>query len=181
MPFCYGGGITSKDQARKIISLGVEKVALSAAIINTPSLISAIAKEIGSHSVVAVLDVKKKRFGAKYEVWTHNGTKNSGKCPVAFAKELELLGVGEIVINSIANDGVMEGYETVIIDKVKANVTVPMTVLGGAGSVKDIKELVDKHGIIGAAVGSFFVFKGPYKAVLISYLAEADKALIYGQ
>ena len=180
MPFCYGGGITSKEQAIKIIGLGVEKVALSASIVSNPSLIAEIANEIGSQSVVAVLDVKKKFFGSKYEVWTHNATINTGKCPVEFATELEALGVGEIVINAINNDGVMKGYDLDIVDRVRECITVPMTVLGGAGASTDIKELIDRHGVIGAAAGSLFVFKGTYKAVLISYLSEADKSLIHG-
>lgn len=179
MPFCYGGGITTKDQASKIIGLGVEKVALSASIVANPKLITEIANEIGNQSVVAVLDVKKKRFGNRYEVWTHNATVNTGKCPVEFAKEVESLGAGEIVINSIANDGMMKGYDLDIVDRIRSVITVPMTVLGGAGSSIDIKKLVEKHGVIGAAAGSLFVFKGIYKAVLISYLSETDKALIH--
>lgn len=181
MPFCYGGGIRTKNQASKIIGLGVEKVALSSAIVVNPMLISEIANEIGSQSVVAVLDVKKKRFGSKYEVWTHNANVNTGKCPVEFSKELESLGVGEIVINSIANDGVMKGYDLDIVDKVRSSITVPMTVLGGAGSSNDIENLVDRYGVIGAAAGSLFVFKGVYKAVLISYLSEEDKTLIHSK
>jgi cyclase len=175
MPFCYGGGISTAAQAKKIIGLGVEKVAISSAAVNDPSLVSQIAEEIGSQSVVVVLDVKKKLFGGRYEVWIHNGKKNTGKCPIDLSKQLQDLGVGEIVINSIDCDGVMKGYNLDITDKVHNEVHVPITVLGGAGSLEHLGQLINKFGIVGAAVGSLFVFKGVYKAVLINYPAPAEK------
>lgn len=175
MPLCYGGGVKSAVQAKEIIGLGVEKVALSSAAVENPSLISKIAEEIGNQSVVVVLDVKKRLFGGKYEVWTHNGKNNTGKCPIELAKDVEKLGVGEIVINSIDNDGEMKGYDLVLSRKIREAISVPMTVLGGAGSLKDIGSLISNFGIIGAAAGSLFVFKGVYKAVLINYPSPAEK------
>ncbi len=174
MPLCYGGGIKTAKQAAKIFSLGVEKVALSSAIVENPKLVQEIAKEVGTQSVVVVLDVKKKLF-AGYEVMTHNGTKKTGIDPVKFIKELEDFGIGEIVINSIDNDGMMQGYDFNIIDKIKEIATVPMTVLGGAGSLEDMGEVIKKHGIIGVSAGSLFVFKGKYKAVLINYPNDVSK------
>ena len=174
MPLCYGGGIKTAEQAEKIFSLGVEKIAISSAVIDNPSIVKELAQKVGTQSVVVVLDVKKKMFGG-YEVVTHNATKKTGIDPVKLTKELEELGIGEIVINSVDNDGVMKGYEFNIIDKVKAVATVPMTVLGGAGSIADIGEVIKKHGIIGVAAGSLFVFKGKYKAVLINYPMHDEK------
>lgn len=175
MPLCYGGGVKTVEQIQRIISLGVEKVAISCAAINDPMLISDAAKMVGSQSVVVVLDVKKRLRGGSYEVWTHNGQNNTGKSPVELAKEFEKLGVGEIVINSIDNDGEMKGYNLDIVKKVREAVSVPMTVLGGAGSLKDIGNLISTFGIVGAAAGSLFVFKGIYKAVLINYPSLAEK------
>lgn len=179
MPFCYGGGITTAAQASKIISRGVEKVALSAAAVQRPHLVRQIADEIGSQSVVVVLDVKKKLFGSRYEIYLNNGRKNTGLCAVEFAQQLQQLGVGEIVINAIDHDGVMKGYDLAIADKIRAAVTVPLTILGGAGSMDDVAALVRRFGVIGAGAGSLFVFKGTYKAVLINYpaLAERDRLL----
>ncbi len=169
MPLCYGGGITTVQQAKKIINLGVEKVALSAAIVARPNLVTQIATLIGKQSVIAVLDVKKKGVFAKYQVYSHNGIKPTGKKPQEFAKELEVRGIGEIVINSIDNDGLMKGYDLKLTDSVREAVNVPMTILGGAGHLDHIKELINKYQVIGAAAGSLFVFKGKYKAVLINY------------
>ena len=175
MPFCYGGGIRTAEQAQRIIGLGVEKVAISSAAVDNPNLISQIAREVGSQSVVGVIDVKKKLLGGNYEVRTHNGKKSAAKSPVEFARQLESLGVGEIVINSIDNDGIMKGYDLTLVDKVRESTTVPLTVLGGAGSLNDIGKLIAKYGIIGAAAGSLFVFKGVYRAVLINYPNRAEK------
>jgi cyclase len=174
MPLCYGGGIKTAEQAEKIFSLGVEKIAISSAVIDNPALVKELAEKVGTQSVVVVLDVKKKIFGG-YEVVTHNATKKTGIDPVKLTEELEALGIGEIVINSVDNDGVMKGYDFGIIDKVKAVATVPMTVLGGAGSMDDIGAVIKKHGIIGVAAGSLFVFKGKYKAVLINYPKHDEK------
>ncbi|MFN4289408.1 MAG: AglZ/HisF2 family acetamidino modification protein [Permianibacter sp.] len=179
MPFCYGGGITTVEQARKIIGLGVEKVALSAAAIRQPGLVGQIAAEIGSQSVVIVLDAKKKLFGGKYEVVIENGKQSTGKSPVELAKQFEALGAGEIVINSVDQDGMMKGYDLTLAAMIRASVKCPVTVLGGAGSVDDIGRLISEHGVIGAAAGSLFVFKGVYRAVLINYptISERDKLL----
>lgn len=175
MPLCYGGGVKNVEQAKSIIGLGVEKVAISAALLDDPTLVTRIADEVGSQSVVAVLDVKKKMFGTRYEVFTHNAKKGTGKDPAEFARTLEKLGVGEIVINSIDADGEMKGYDITLAKKVREATTVPMTILGGAGALNDIGTLIQSFGIVGAAAGSLFVFKGVYKAVLINYPTPAEK------
>ncbi|MCG9900332.1 MAG: AglZ/HisF2 family acetamidino modification protein [Hydrotalea sp.] len=168
MPLCYGGGIKTVEQAQRIFSLGVEKVAFSSAAINTPMLIKEIAECVGSQSVVVVFDVKKNKKN-EYEIWTHNGTINTGIEVTFFAKKVEQLGAGEVIINSIDQDGVMKGYDMHLVDIVRSSIHLPLTVLGGAGSLGDIGKLIAKHGIIGAAAGSLFVFKGVFRAVLISY------------
>lgn len=175
MPLCYGGGVKSVEHAKTIIGLGVEKVAISSAAVARPRLVADISEEIGRQSVVVVLDVKRRMFGGKYEIFTHNGKVATGKCPIEFSKELDALGVGEIVINSIDNDGEMKGYDTAIVGRIREAVSVPLTVLGGAGSLGDIGGLIAQFGIIGAAAGSLFVFKGIYRAVLINYPAPGEK------
>lgn len=174
MPLCYGGGIKTVEQVKKIIGLGVEKIAISSAALDNPKLITAIAAEIGSQSVVVVLDVKKTLFG-KHEVCTHNGSKSTGRSPVEIAQQAENLGAGEIVINSVDHDGQMKGYDLALATKVREAIGLPMTVLGGAGSLADIEKLISTCGVVGAAAGSLFVFKGPYRAVLLSYPDQAQK------
>ena len=173
MPLCYGGGVTTVAQIERIVSLGVEKVAISAAAVAKPQLISEAAAQVGSQSIVVVLDVKKSRRG--YEVHTHNGSKASGLRVDDFARQVEELGAGEVVINAIDRDGVMKGYDLELARQVRNVITCPMTVLGGAGSLKDVGELVREFGIVGAAAGSLFVFKGVYRAVLINYPNRAAK------
>lgn len=175
MPLCYGGGIKTVDQAKRIIGLGVEKIALSSAVLERPQLVSEIAAEIGSQSVVVVLDAKRRSLGREPEVWTHNGTRNTGRGVVEVAQQAAALGAGEIVVNSIDEDGQMKGYDLALASRIRAAVRLPMTVLGGAGSLADIGKLIETCGVVGASAGSFFVFKGPYRAVLISYPAQAQK------
>jgi cyclase len=178
MPLCYGGGVKTVEQAQRIFSLGIEKIALSSAVIQNPNLISQIADRVGSQSVIVVLDVKKKLLGG-YEIYTHNGKKATGINPIKFAKEIEFLGAGEIIINSIDQDGLMKGYDMNLIDKIAESISIPLTVLGGAGSLSDIEKVIDKHGVIGVAAGSLFVFKGPYKAVLINYPSQIEKNRVF--
>lgn len=178
MPLCYGGGVRTVEQAKRIIGLGVEKVALSAAAVEDPSLIGRIAEEVGSQSVVVVMDVKTSLFG-KQEVWTHNGSKNSGKSPIELAKEAEILGAGEVIINSIDNDGQMKGYNLKLARAIREAIRLPMSVLGGAGSLQDISDLITACGVVGASAGSLFVFKGKYRAVLISYPSGQQKTDVF--
>ncbi len=173
MPLCYGGGVKTAEQANRIIGLGVEKVAVSSAAVDDPTLISRVAEEIGRQSVVVVLDVKKAP-GDRYEVWTHNATRTTGIDAFEMAKRAEELGAGEVVVNSIDNDGVMKGYDLDLARRIRASIGIPMSVLGGAGSLADIGKLISTCGVVGAAAGSLFVFKGIYKAVLINY-PNADK------
>ena len=179
MPLCYGGGVKTAEQVQKLVSLGVEKVAISAAAVGTPELISQAAERVGNQSIVVVMDVKKTGLLRRYEVFTHNGAQSTGLDPVSFAQQVESLGAGEVVVNAIDRDGAMQGYDFELISRVREAISLPMTVLGGAGSFADIEGLIRKFGIIGAAAGSLFVFKGKYRAVLINYprLAEKDVLL----
>lgn len=179
MPLCYGGGIKNTEQASRIFSLGVEKVAISSAAVQNPSLIKELAESVGNQSVVVVLDVRKKQFSSKYEVYIHNGKHPTGKEVTMLAKELESFGVGEFVLNDIDNDGKMQGYNWDLIRIIRDVIDVPMTVFGGAGTYDHLKELISNHGIIGAGAGSLFVFKGKFRAVLINYPSIEEKKKIF--
>lgn len=178
MPLCYGGGVTTVEQVRRIIKLGAEKVAISAAALADPKLLSRVSEAVGAQSVVLVLDIAKKKsfFGdSHYEIFTHNGKQKTGKKLYKFLEEIKDIPYGELVINNIDLDGVMKGYDLAMCDKVRELTEVPLTFLGGAGSYSDLRTLVERFGIIGAAAGSIFVFKGKYKAVLIQYPMPDEK------
>src|SRR5690606_12384517 len=134
-----------------------------------------------SQSVVVVLDVKRHARTGNYEVWTHNGTRNSGRPVQQLARQAESLGAGELVVNSIENDGRMQGYDLALARAVRNTVKLPMTMLGGVGSLKHIGELIDACGVVGAAAGSVFVFKGVHRAVLINYPDQAQKEELIGR
>ena len=174
MPLCNGGGIKTLDDAQKIFALGVEKIALSSEAISNRLLVKQISDKVGSQSVVVVLDVKKNFFG-NYEIYTHNAKKLTKVKIFDFIQKLEKLGVGEIIINSIDRDGLMKGYDISLAKKVREKISVPITILGGAGSYEDVRQLVNEFKIIGAGAGSLFVFKGKYRAVLINYFNKDQK------
>ena len=159
MPLCYGGGVKTVEQVEKIISLGVEKVAISSAVFKNPHLIEQVADVVGSQSIVVVADVKRTERDGKYEIWTHNATRPTGRSPVEFAQQAESFGAGEVVM----------------IGNIRESVNLPITALGGAGELQDIEKLIKRFGIIGAAAGSLFVFKGKFRAVLISYPNRTQK------
>jgi cyclase len=177
MPLCYGGGVTTAAQAARIVDMGVEKVAVSAAAIANPSLLTEMAAAVGRQSVVVVLDVRKKTglFAKGFEVCTRNAKVAHKQDPIALALELQEAGAGEIVVNSVDRDGLMRGYDLDLAAQFRQALQVPVTFLGGAGSLDDIAQLVSRVGVVGAAAGSLFVFKGKYRAVLINYPTPVQK------
>jgi cyclase len=179
MPLCYGGGVKTVEQVKTIIGLGIEKVAISSAAVANPRLIADAAEAVGSQSVVVVLDVKPRPRSSVYEVWTHNAKVNTRRTMLEVAAEAEKLGAGEIVVNAIERDGQMKGYDLELAGQINAASKVPVTILGGAGSLAHIEELIRSFGVIGIAAGSLFVFKGVYRAVLVNYptIKERDQLL----
>lgn len=167
MPLCYGGGVKSIDQMRVIYNLGVEKISLSSSSFDYDFLREAV-KTFGAQSVVVTIDVKKNIFG-KYSVYTHNGSKLKDTPLDSLIDMFNNIGIGELVINSINNDGVMKGYDHTLIRKVVNLTKVPVIALGGAGSLADIISLFKEVDIFAAAAGSLFVYHGRLKGVLINY------------
>jgi len=170
MPLCYGGGVQDAETAARIIALGYEKVSVSHAALERPELVREMSERIGRQSVVVTIDVKKEGLlGRNHSVYSRNATLKHKVDPVAFAALCTELGAGEIVINSIDRDGVMQGYDLDLARKIREAIATPMTVVGGAGSIENLRTLINEMGPIGAGAGSLFVFKGKYRAVLISY------------
>lgn len=178
MPLCYGGGVESVEQIERIIGLGVEKVAISSAALARPALIEEAAARVGSQSVVVVLDLRKGGLLRRPEIVTHNASRKTGIEPAAFIREATARGAGEIVLNNVDRDGMMEGYDLELVERLRAETSLPMTVLGGAGTLDHVAALWQAQGIIGAAAGSLLVFKGKYRAVLINYPNTDEKAAL---
>ena len=175
MPICYGGGIKNIEDIERIINSGVEKVSISSAFFENPLLVTRANKKFGSQSIVICLDVKKSKFSRKYFASINNGKKLITKDLFSIIEQLEELGAGELIINSVEKDGMRSGYDLNLCKKISKITNLPITFLGGASSLDDFKELWETCGIVGAAAGSLFVFKGKFRAVLINYPTNKDK------
>ena len=172
MPLAYGGGLRSVEDARRVMKLGVEKVIFNTSAWQRSEVLRDAAREFGAQAVVASIDVRRKILG-RYEVFVANGSRGTGDDPVAYAKRMETLGAGEILLNAIDRDGTMEGYDLELIRRVTSSVSVPVIAAGGAGSVEHFREAVMHGGADAVAAGAMFVFHGPHRAVLITYPPRA--------
>jgi cyclase len=168
MPLGYGGGITTIDEIEKLFNLGVEKVILNSICHIQPEVIKKAISIFGSQSIVASIDVKKHWLTKKQFVFIVSGEQNTGFSPIDYAKKMEDLGAGEIIINSIDQDGTMAGYDLQLIKSISESVKIPVVALGGAGSLDDLK-FAKQNGASAVAAGSLFVFQKAHRAVLITY------------
>lgn len=167
MPLGYGGGIRNFEDIKKLYALGVEKVILNTIAHMAPDLVSRAVEYAGSSGVVVSTDVRKSLLG-NYSVVTHCGTKVTSYHPVEYARKMENLGVGEILLNSINRDGTMEGYDLDLVNQVSHAVSIPVVAVGGAGNIGHFKDAVDA-GASAVGAGSMFVFHGKHRAILITY------------
>lgn len=168
IPLAYGGGIRSMEDVRALLSIGIEKLIMNTSAVENPSLIRDTADHAGSQAVVVSVDVKKNFLG-KYEVFTRCGQKKTGLDPVKHAMDVEKMGAGEILLNSIDSDGMMQGYDIELVRRVADAVKVPVVACGGAGNLAHVAEVIQQGHASAAAAGSMFVFQGPLRGVLISY------------
>ena len=152
---------------------------MSSSVITDSKLISRASEMVGSQSIVVVIDAKKNKLRDRYNVFSHNAMNKTMFEVVDFAKKVESLGAGEIILNSIDRDGTMQGYDLNLVERVRTAVNIPMTVLGGAGANVDIYNLIRRFGIMGASAGSLFVFKGKYRAVLINYPNQIQRDKLF--
>ncbi|NOQ76555.1 MAG: imidazole glycerol phosphate synthase subunit HisF [Methylococcaceae bacterium] len=167
MPLCYGGGIKTLEQAKKIFSLGVEKVCLQSSAIEDLNIIRQISNLFGSQSVVVSIDIKSNFLNQKKLF--HATKRKSLKLPWQnFIHDCVSAGAGEVLINSVDHEGSMSGVDLNLIQQVSEMISVPVIATGGVGSLKHIKAASDV-GASAVAVGSFFVYHGPHRAVLITF------------
>lgn len=179
MPLCYGGGIKSLKDIQSILNLGVEKVSVNSYAVENPHFVRESADLVGRQSIVVSLDVKKHLSG-QYEIFTYGGKKLTGLNPVQFAIEMEEMGAGEILLNSIDRDGTMAGYDLELIKSVTKSVSIPVIACGGAGKLEDFTDAVKRGGASAVAAGSLFVFQGRLRGVLINFPSpkELQEALL---
>lgn len=172
MPLAYGGGISNLEQVRKLFNLGIEKVSINTSGLNNPNLISIISREFGSQSVTVSVDIKKNIFG-KYFVYNPY-IKKSSLNPILWAKMVEDLGAGELLITSISHEGTGKGYDINLIKNISQSVNIPVIANGGASTITHFYEGVKNGGASAVAAGSMFVFKGNIKGILINYPSQNE-------
>ena len=180
MPLSCGGGITTVEQVHDLLSIGYEKGVINSELVRNPELVKKSAELFGSQSIVASIDAKK--VDGVYKCVIADGTDIINRSPIELAEEAEKLGAGEIILNSVDNDGMMQGYDLDLVRNVVDTVKIPVIALGGAGGIDDLKKVIVEGHAHAAAGGSMFVYYGRLKAVLITFPDESElkKAKIYG-
>lgn len=174
MPFAVGGGVKSIDDIKKIISAGAEKVVINQHAAAQPDFIKEATETFGSSTIVICVDIKR-NFWGKQRVYTHNGKKAMDLSILEYVQLIEEKGAGEVIIQSIDNDGVMKGYDLPMIKKIAETVKIPVVALGGAGNVEHLKQAYHEGYANGLAAGSMFVYHGTQKGVLINYPEKKER------
>lgn len=173
MPLSYGGGLQNISQVTTILRSGVEKAIFNYSAVINPNLIRETADKFGSSSTVISIDVKTTGLWGGKKVAYLNGSKTIDTTPVEFAKQMEKLGAGEILLTSIDKEGGMKGYDLKLLEEIANAVSVPVIANGGAGSINDFQKAIE-FGASAVSAGSLFVFQGPHRAILISYPRQED-------
>ena len=173
MPLSYGGGIKTFEEVKRLFRLGFEKIVFNTSFNENPLLIKQAVDYAGSSSVVLAIDVKKGITG-KYSLFTDSGSKKIRDSLEMYIKLGIEYGVGEILVNDINRDGMMNGYDLDLIKQITSSVNVPVIACGGAKDINDLKEALHLAGASAVAAGSLFVYYGSQKAVLINFPTESQ-------
>jgi len=171
MPLWYGGAVSSVEEIKKLIGLGIEKISINSNAVNL-DFIKKATDVFGSSTLVVSMDVKK-NFWGKYEVYTKSGTHNTKMEAAKFAVEINKAGAGELLINSIDRDGMMQGYDLDLVKSISSEIDIPLIACGGAGELNHFKQAINA-GASAVAAGSIFVLHGKHRAVLISYPEQKE-------
>lgn len=168
MPFSIGGGIRTLEKIREIINSGAERVIIGSKAVEDPLFIKIASEKFGSSTISVCIDYKNKMFKGPI-VYYHNGEKKSRFEPLEFAKKMESHGAGEVILQSIDRDGMMNGYDIDMLKRISQSLTIPVTALGGAGDYDDIEVCYKATLVNGLASGSVFVYQDQKRGVLINY------------
>lgn len=168
MPLGYGGGVQTFESAKAIFETGFEKVTINSFATEKPRFITELAEHFGSQAVIASIDVKKDLWG-RYKVQTHAGKKSTGRSPVEWAQELEVLGAGEILLTSIDREGTWQGFDVELVKSVTEAVSIPVIAHGGAGNTEHIRNIINQGGASAVALGSMVVFQKKGMGILVNF------------
>ena len=173
MPLSYGGGVRSMNDLERLFTLGIEKVSVNSLTQLDPSIVELAAQKFGSQAIIGSMDViQSKLFGP---MLFNRDLRRKKINPAAWARKLEAMGVGEILINSVDRDGTWEGYDRFLAASVIKAVNIPVIPLGGAGGLNDLLETLDFLDTSAVSAGSMFVFQKKDAGVLISYPDEFER------
>ena len=176
IPFSVGGGIRTVEDMRQVILAGAEKVSVNTEAVQNPAIIAEGARAFGSQCIVLGMDVKKSGINSEipsgYEMVIHGGRTTTGLDALAWAKEAERLGAGEICLNSIDADGTQNGYEIDLTKLVSSHVGIPVIASGGAGKPEHILDVLTRGEADAALVASMVHYR--------TYTIEEIKAFLHG-
>ncbi len=174
MPLVAGGGIRSLEDIRRILEAGAERIVITSQAGLDPGFTRHASRYFGSSTIVVGMDVKRNAMGVE-KVYIRNGQVELNYSPVNYAGLMEEMGAGEILIQSIDNDGMMNGYDIHLTKTIANAVTIPVVALGGAGNLSHMKKLYADVLVNGLAAGSLFVYQNQNRGVLVNYPQPLDR------
>jgi len=168
MPLSYGGGVTDFVTAKKILSIGFEKIIVNSAAYRDPGFVTRLSEHFGAQAVIGSIDVKKNFLG-KYQVYVKDGTERTGLDPLEWAEKLASLGAGEILLTAIDRDGTWSGFDVELTQKVAQAIAIPVIANGGAGTLSHIREVVTTGHASAVCLGSMVVYQQKGMGVLVNF------------
>ena len=172
MPLCYGGGITTLEDAKKIFDCGAEKISLNSSALSNPKLISEIANFAGGQSVVAAVDVKSNSFLERQPCFLTLDKALNSKNLFPWCKQLEDFGAGELLLTSVNLEGTWQGFDFDLGKQISTELNIPIIIHGGAGKIKDITEIIDLTNVSAVGLGSMLIFYKKDQGVLVNMPSE---------
>ena len=168
MPLSYGGGIDSFELGKEILTMGYEKLVINSHAFNNPQLIEKLSEHFGAQSIIGSIDVKKNFWGKEF-AYSHSGTVKQKQTPVSWAKHLEKLGAGELLITSISQEGTWEGFDFDLIKRITDAVDIPVIAHGGAGNIAHLETAVKQSNASAVGLGSMVVYQKKGMGVLVNF------------
>jgi cyclase len=167
MPLSYGGGISTFDQAKEILLIGFEKIIINTQAYHNPQLVTDISTHFGAQATVVSIDVRKSAGG--HHIYIADGRQRIPDDLVSYAKKMESIGAGELLITSMDREGTWEGFDVEMIRKITNAVNIPVIAHGGGGNIDHIGDVVKRGGASAVALGSMLVYQKKGMGVLVNF------------